>query len=53
MLGSLFHKGKFYDTRHPDPDDHRFPAREARNGLTVKTSLIPNRNAGITMYWTT
>ncbi|HEX7023437.1 MAG TPA: hypothetical protein VF187_01355 [Gemmatimonadales bacterium] len=53
MLGSLFHKGKFYDTRHPDPDDHRFPARETRNGLTVKTSLIPNRNAGITLYWTT
>jgi hypothetical protein len=53
MLGSLYHRGKFYETRHPDPHDHRFPSKSTRNGLTVKTSLIPSRNRGINFYWTT
>jgi hypothetical protein len=51
MLGSLRHGRKFYETRHPDPDDLLFPSKSTRNGLTVKTSLIPGRE--LSFFWTT
>lgn len=53
MLGSLLHDGRFYRTEHPDPCHPQFGGKEMRNGLTVRTALIPARDRDITFYWTT
>lgn len=52
LLGSLRHAGRLYRTRHPDPDHPQFDSRSTRNGLTVRTAIIPPRARNITFYWT-
>jgi hypothetical protein len=47
MLGSLVHAGKLHRTVHPDT-----PTGRTRNGITLRTRLIPRRKAQITFYWT-
>ncbi|HEV8613379.1 MAG TPA: hypothetical protein VGQ73_07700 [Gemmatimonadales bacterium] len=47
MLGSLLHSGKLLRTVHPTTSSGR-----TRNGATLKTQLIPKRDAQITFYWT-
>ncbi len=53
MLGSLLHRGHLYRTEHPDPCHPLFGGKLTRNGLTVRTALIPPRDRDITFYWTT
>ena len=53
MLGSLLHGGRLYRTEHPDPCHPQFGGRVMRNGLTVRTALIPAADRDITFYWTT
>lgn len=52
MLGSLRHAGTLYRTERPDPDHPQFNSATTRNGLSVKTAIIPGRWANITFYWT-
>lgn len=47
MLGSLVHSGKLHRTVHPTSSNGR-----TRNGITLKTKLIPKRKAQLTFYWT-
>lgn len=49
MLGSLDHEGKLYATEHPNPQGPGSPSSATRNGLSVKTSLVPG--ARITFFW--
>ena len=51
MLGSLEHGGKLFETVHPLPGPPGSKPGEVRNGLSVKTALIPDRDAAITFYW--
>ena len=51
MLGSLRHAGKLYKTEHPDPQQPQFTSADIRNGLSVRTSIIPGRWRNITFYW--
>lgn len=52
MLGSLEHGGHRYRTLVPDTDDPEFHGAVTRNGLTVKTALLPARDRAITFFWT-
>ncbi len=52
LLGSLRHVGQLYRTERPDPDHPRFNSLTTRNGLSVKTAIIPPRWRNITFYWT-
>lgn len=52
LLGSLRHAGRFYRTTHPEPDHPECGGRRTRNGLTVRTAIIPPRARNITFYWT-
>ena len=49
MLGSLQHDGRLYATEHPDPEAPGPPGGTTRNGLSVKTTLLPGDR--ITFYW--
>lgn len=52
MLGSLEHNGHLYRTLVPDTDDPEFHGAVTRNGLTVRTSLLPDADQAVTFYWT-
>ena len=51
MLGSLQHGGRLFETVHPVPGTPNFKPGEVRNGLSVKTALVEDRDAAITFYW--
>lgn len=51
MLGSLVHLGKLLQTVHPNPAAPGFSEDQVRNGVTMTTALLPNRDAAITFYW--
>lgn len=51
MLGSLRHGRRLFKTDHPDPAEPQFTSNITRNGLTVKTAIIPSRWRNITFYW--
>ena len=51
MLGSLRHGDKLYKTVHAEPRQPQFTGRMTRNGLSVKTAIIPGRWRNITFYW--
>jgi hypothetical protein len=51
MLGSLRHGRRLFKTDHPDPAEPQFTSDITRNGLTVKTAIIPPRWRNITFYW--
>ena len=52
LLGTLYHRGKLYQTEHPDLRDKTFPSKSSRNGLTVKTALIPPKSGAVRFFWT-
>jgi hypothetical protein len=52
LLGSLRHGDTYYRTAKPDPDHPQFNSKTTRNGLTVKTSIIPTHWKNITFFWT-
>jgi hypothetical protein len=51
MLGSLRHAGKLYKTELPEPSLPDFTSKTTRNGLSVKTAIIPGRWRNVTFYW--
>ncbi len=51
MLGSFRNDGKLYRTIHPDPATKQFGKATVTNGLSIRTTLVPDPGQLISFYW--
>jgi hypothetical protein len=51
MLGSLRHGRELFKTERPGLQEPQFKSTQTRNGLSVRTAIIPERWRNITFYW--